>query len=416
MSIGFGVGMLYLPAMVMVGHYFERRRSLATGIAYSGAGIGMLVVAPVCAGLLSMYNWKTALILVSGFPLQGIVVGALMRPLAPQRSGRDMLLDSVSSDEEAPKISGKNLRDSECDPSAPLRKTHSRDNSLEDGVIRTSKKIQSVSLLPENKSSGSCPGVTSVDASSGLPYDDSPIPPSHLNTNKRLSGTQAAVKTQSLSTLSGKTSCNTSQSRLKVLNQGHKAMPNTPLLTESCLDLPSDPSSRTHKLRSHKNVRDRKWLDRPPGEVRFVSYSELSKVPEDTYNQIDLHKLKEEMSKPLSRRDIFYSGSLSTLQEFKAQPDMASYVASVTMIPVDDLSKPVSPGCPCLSRSTVATLLEMVDLALLADPSFLIICVASIFIQVAYFIPIVFIPDFAANLDIEPGKASILLSVIGKVY
>ena len=29
---GFGLGLIYLPAVVAVGHYFESKRALATGI------------------------------------------------------------------------------------------------------------------------------------------------------------------------------------------------------------------------------------------------------------------------------------------------------------------------------------------------------------------------------------------------
>ena len=36
------MALMYLPSMVMVGYYFEKRRPLAAGIASSGSGFGML--------------------------------------------------------------------------------------------------------------------------------------------------------------------------------------------------------------------------------------------------------------------------------------------------------------------------------------------------------------------------------------
>lgn len=36
---GFGFGLIYLPAVVAVGYYFETKRSLATGIAVCGSGL-----------------------------------------------------------------------------------------------------------------------------------------------------------------------------------------------------------------------------------------------------------------------------------------------------------------------------------------------------------------------------------------
>ncbi|VDN27719.1 unnamed protein product, partial [Cylicostephanus goldi] len=38
--MGIGFGLMYCPAIVIVTMYFEKRRSLATGIAVSGAGVG----------------------------------------------------------------------------------------------------------------------------------------------------------------------------------------------------------------------------------------------------------------------------------------------------------------------------------------------------------------------------------------
>lgn len=37
---GVGYGFMYLPAVVMVGYYFESKRSLATGISVCGSGVG----------------------------------------------------------------------------------------------------------------------------------------------------------------------------------------------------------------------------------------------------------------------------------------------------------------------------------------------------------------------------------------
>ena len=37
---GLGFGMVFLPAIICVGLYFESRRALATGIAVCGAGVG----------------------------------------------------------------------------------------------------------------------------------------------------------------------------------------------------------------------------------------------------------------------------------------------------------------------------------------------------------------------------------------
>ena len=40
---GIGFGLIYLPAVVCVGYYFESKRALATGIAVCGSGVGTFV-------------------------------------------------------------------------------------------------------------------------------------------------------------------------------------------------------------------------------------------------------------------------------------------------------------------------------------------------------------------------------------
>ena len=44
---GLGFGLIYLPAIVCVSMYFEKHRSLATGIAVCGSGIGTFIWAPL---------------------------------------------------------------------------------------------------------------------------------------------------------------------------------------------------------------------------------------------------------------------------------------------------------------------------------------------------------------------------------
>jgi len=78
---GLGLSLLYLPAVVMVGYYFERRRGIAAGVACSGSGFGLLALAPLAAFLVAEYTWKGALTVLAGVSLNCLVWGALMRPL-----------------------------------------------------------------------------------------------------------------------------------------------------------------------------------------------------------------------------------------------------------------------------------------------------------------------------------------------
>ncbi|XP_033099817.1 monocarboxylate transporter 4-like [Anneissia japonica] len=63
---GLGFGLSYLPCIVILGKFFERRRSVATGIAVAGSGVGTFILAPVCQALVDSIGWRKTFI-VLGF-------------------------------------------------------------------------------------------------------------------------------------------------------------------------------------------------------------------------------------------------------------------------------------------------------------------------------------------------------------
>jgi len=64
--VGLGLGIAYLPAMISVSFYFEKRRTLATGMALCGTGIGTFIFAPLTNMLLSEYAWKGTVLIHGG--------------------------------------------------------------------------------------------------------------------------------------------------------------------------------------------------------------------------------------------------------------------------------------------------------------------------------------------------------------
>ena len=77
--IGLGCGFMYLPAVVSVNQWFEKRRALAVGLAVCGSGLGTMVFAPLTRELLNEYNISGTLIIYSGIFLQCAVFAALLR-------------------------------------------------------------------------------------------------------------------------------------------------------------------------------------------------------------------------------------------------------------------------------------------------------------------------------------------------
>ena len=95
---------MYLPSIVSVSIYFEEKRALATGIAVCGSGVGMFLLAPITELLLNAFNWRWTLVLLGGLILNGMVFGALVRPLwgagGGKNAGDTQIIGSGGADDD----------------------------------------------------------------------------------------------------------------------------------------------------------------------------------------------------------------------------------------------------------------------------------------------------------------------------
>ncbi|MXQ79348.1 hypothetical protein E5288_WYG000353 [Bos mutus] len=87
LAAGFGSGMAYLPAVVMVGRYFQKRRALAQGLSTTGTGFGTFLMTVLLKYLCAEYGWRNAMFIQGAVSLNLCVCGALMRPLSPGMDG-----------------------------------------------------------------------------------------------------------------------------------------------------------------------------------------------------------------------------------------------------------------------------------------------------------------------------------------
>ncbi|XP_060848652.1 uncharacterized protein LOC132928191 [Rhopalosiphum padi] len=78
---GFGLSLCYVAAVVIVAYYFDKKRSLATGLSVCGSGIGTFIFAPLNHELLSYYGWRGCTLILAGLFLNLCVFGMLMRDL-----------------------------------------------------------------------------------------------------------------------------------------------------------------------------------------------------------------------------------------------------------------------------------------------------------------------------------------------
>jgi len=144
---GIGFGLVYVPAVVAVGYYFDKRRALATGIAVCGSGVGTFVIAPLTTWLLEQYGWRGTILMLAGLILNCAVFGSLFRPLEPVKSKRQRKNAEVPAADGTPLMArikrerDENLRQSEA-------AENSANGTAQDDDFRSStKSLTNVKLV-----------------------------------------------------------------------------------------------------------------------------------------------------------------------------------------------------------------------------------------------------------------------------
>lgn len=70
-----------MAAIAVVAFYFDKRLSLATGLAVCGSDIVTFIFAPITQYLINEYGWRGAMLILSGIFLNIVICGALMREI-----------------------------------------------------------------------------------------------------------------------------------------------------------------------------------------------------------------------------------------------------------------------------------------------------------------------------------------------
>ena len=89
-----GFGLIYLPAIVSVSMYFEKKRAFATGIAVCGSGLGTFLMAPLVHELIDRHGWEKAIVITGAIVLLCVLLGALLRPIPSDDSTVDSGVDA----------------------------------------------------------------------------------------------------------------------------------------------------------------------------------------------------------------------------------------------------------------------------------------------------------------------------------
>ncbi|KAM8785580.1 monocarboxylate transporter 4 isoform 1-T4 [Rhynchonycteris naso] len=104
---GLGLALNFQPSLIMLNHYFNKRRPIANGLAAAGSPVLLCALSPLSQLLQDHYGWRGGFLILGGLLLNCCVCAALMRPLeapqamarsGPQKPSRQLLDLSVFKD------------------------------------------------------------------------------------------------------------------------------------------------------------------------------------------------------------------------------------------------------------------------------------------------------------------------------
>ncbi|XP_077554117.1 monocarboxylate transporter 14-like isoform X1 [Haemaphysalis longicornis] len=377
---GAGFGLMYLPAIVSVTMYFEKKRAFATGIAVCGSGFGTFALAPFIEWLVHVYGWQGALLCTAGMVLNCCVFGALLRPL-PQAAVIEAAMahgaPSQHTDKEPlPEINGNAYHEMDGFPqrNGLSSCTASRELSLSTGTIAAMAALQAT---------------------------EDPDPRRNRRPRSALFGrTGAALPLLTMY-----------PTYKYCVNRGHTWTPvwpdgmagrSAPDRGPLCLVLEDEKTSMScvHIAGST-----------PPSPTAPSAPHSAQPIAAHPSRSL------------LVRKDIFYSGSMQNLPpEYRGSSSFLSRELSLSAASLRTIKSVTVPTSEERSRihrflcssEMEAALREMVNFALLKSPVFLLFAVSNFFTSVGFNVPYVYTKDRAVEeLHIPEETGSLLLSCIG---
>jgi OFA family oxalate/formate antiporter-like MFS transporter len=85
-----GLGIVFVVSYTTPPRWFDRRRGLATGIAVSGTGVGILVMPPLADALIRRIGWQQTYLVVAAMFLVAIVIAIVLLADRPRDLGVDV--------------------------------------------------------------------------------------------------------------------------------------------------------------------------------------------------------------------------------------------------------------------------------------------------------------------------------------
>lgn len=305
---GIGFSLIYIPAVITVGYYFERWRALATGIAMCGSGVGTFIMAPFCSYLIKEFGWRNALVWLAVMILFCVLCGAMFRPLPSVQV-------TIGEEEEDEVDKTKNLPVVFTKPLAEGRYAFSVPNSSHNTWIGASSNTRYPTAAEVFRGSGA-----NLDRRTSITPSATPsITPSvtQLNAGNIHNTTK---KLEQLSKAQRQKSGNATP-------EDTNAMPPTFNLHKELNTVGEDDENESEALIDEDGSKPQLTARRHTVSGRRPN---LPNSATEKKNRRGQHLGSQ--NRPLYRDDIFFSGSLVRIPQYQSQTSLG-YHMSVTRMP-----------------------------------------------------------------------------------
>ncbi|XP_015610429.1 monocarboxylate transporter 12 [Cephus cinctus] len=363
---GIGLGLIYIPAVIITGFYFERWRALATGISVCGSGIGTFLLAPVMDLLKKNFDWKVTLLVQGGMLLSCVIFGALFRPLKPT-------LIKVKANEDNTELDVKTSFIGKAVSTRSLYLDHPHSSRLY-GTNNNTQYPTAAELI------GSSPNIANSRSLHSL---------HKVQVDKKME---------------------------KKLSKSEKRL-SVPIYPE--LDIVNDQELKTVEEENNLLGGDLERLNGRIPTIRRHTVTERrtrrnSDSSQKSFKTSRRNTMTKDTQRPFYRDDIFYGGSLHRLPHYKSQISSVGYHMSVTRLPTaTDMEEEESGSCYLCPESVRRILSTMLDVSLLKSPTFLVLAASGALTMMGFYTPFVYLQARAESAGMEPSKTMFLLSVVG---
>ena len=102
--LGFGLSMMYVPALIAPSCYFEKKRGLAMGLSRAGSSLGMIVYPVMCTKMEHLIGLQITYLVLGFVSIIGVISGSVMKPLylliTPAAEENKVPIDGITGEED----------------------------------------------------------------------------------------------------------------------------------------------------------------------------------------------------------------------------------------------------------------------------------------------------------------------------